>query len=183
VTQAQWQAVLGSNPRQHKGADCPVSHVSWHDCLEFCRQLGQHEGLKYTLPTAAEWEYACRAGTTSPYYNGAGEAVLQKVGWYRSNSVGQPHPVGQLAANAWGFFDMHGNIWEWCLDWYGRYPEAPDRKTPLKDPQGPASGKERVLRGGAWSTPPEFCRAAYRGWAAPEICAGHYGMRICCWVE
>jgi formylglycine-generating enzyme required for sulfatase activity len=129
VTQAQWQAVMGSNPSRFKGDSLPVETVSWHDCQAFCNCLSAKTGRvvrqppqkKYTfrLPFESEWEYACRAGTTTAYYSGNGEAVLGLAGWYYGNSGGKTHPVGKLAANAWGLYDMHGNVWEWCADWYG----------------------------------------------------------------
>jgi formylglycine-generating enzyme required for sulfatase activity len=135
VTQAQWQAVMGFNLSHFRGDDRPVETVSWEDCQEFCQKLRHLTGKPTRLPTEAEWEYACRAGTTSDYYSGNGEEALQKVGWYASNSDKQTQPVGKRAANAWGLFDMHGNVWEWCADWYGPYP-----KEDQKDPQGCTSG-------------------------------------------
>ena len=161
VTQAQWQAVMGSNPSYFKGSSLPVDKVNWHDAMKFCRKLTESEraasrlpeGMVYTLPTEAQWEYACRAGVMGAY---AGS--LKDMGWYSANSDGKTHAVGQKLANAWGFYDMHGNVWEWCLDWSGDYPSGS-----VVDPRGARSGIGRVLRGGSWFNFASFCRVAYRG--------------------
>lgn len=160
VTQAQWQSIMGSNPSYYKGADRPVEAVSWEDAMAFCRRLTEREraagrlpaGFAYTLPTEAQWEYACRAGTTGDH---AGN--LDEVAWYKENSDGQTQPVGRKQANAWGFQDMHGNVWEWCLDWYGGYPSGT-----VTDPAGPESGSSRVSRGGGFSSRATSCRSAFR---------------------
>jgi formylglycine-generating enzyme required for sulfatase activity len=174
VTQAQWRAVMPSNPSHFKGDDRPVENVSWDDCQEFCKRLGERTGKRFRLPTEAEWEYACRAGTTSEYHSGNGEEALQRVGWYRANSDQQTQAVGKLAANAWGLHDMHGNVWEWCADWYGAYP-----KNDQKDPQGCSNGDARVLRGGSWGFEPRCCRAACRGGSAPGGRYSYIGCRVC----
>ena len=155
VTQAQWQAVMGANPSHFKGeSNLPVENVSWDECVAFCEALGKKDGKPYRLPTEAEWEYACRAGTTTPFHFGGTITVNQanydgnytygngKKGVYRQKTT----PVGSFPANAWGLFDMHGNVWEWCADWYGPYPEEE-----LKDPQGFVGGDRRVCRGGSWT--------------------------------
>jgi formylglycine-generating enzyme required for sulfatase activity len=166
VTQAQWEAVMGSNPSRFKGADRPVEQVSYDDALEFCRKLTAREraagrlpsGYEYTLPTEAQWEYACRAGTTGDY---AGS--LDSMGWYGDNSGRQTHSVGQKQANAWGLYDMHGNVWEWCLDWYaGSLPGGT-----VRDPSGPSSGSFRVIRGGSWNDAASRCRSANRNHFVP----------------
>jgi formylglycine-generating enzyme required for sulfatase activity len=162
VTQAQWQAVMKSNPSRFKGDDRPVEQVSWYDCQEFCRKLSVREGKTYRLPTEAEWEYACRAGTTTAYCFGDDPAQLGEYAWYRGNSNQKTHPVGQKKANAWGLYDMHGNVWQWCLDWYGDYPGSDQ-----VDPQGPAWGPARVVRGGCWGLDPRSCRSAHRYWDVP----------------
>jgi formylglycine-generating enzyme required for sulfatase activity len=162
VTQAQWVCVMGSNPSWFKGEDLPVENVSWNDCLEFCRKLTEREraagrlpaGVVYRLPTEAEWEYACRAGTTTRYYTGDSESDLARAGWFDGNSGDRTHPVGQKVANAFGLYDMHGNVWEWCQDWYGSY--ITDDAT---DPGGPQRGSLRVLRGGSWSNNASYCPA------------------------
>ncbi len=166
VTQAQWQAVMGDNPSNFKGeSNLPVEIVSWYDCVAFCVALGKKDGKTYRLPTEAEWEYACRAGTTTPFHFGGTISVNQanydgnytyangKKGVYREKTT----PVGSFPANAWGLFDMHGNVWEWCADWYGPHQEGE-----LKDPQGFIGGNGRVLRGGCWGNRPWHCRSACR---------------------
>lgn len=176
VTQAQWQSVMGSNPSYYKGADRPVEAVSWEDAMAFCRRLTEREraagrlpaGFAYTLPTEAQWEYACRAGTTGDH---AGN--LDEVAWYKENSDGQTQPVGRKQANAWGFQDMHGNVWEWCLDWYGGYPSGT-----VTDPAGPQSGSSRVSRGGGFSSRATSCRSAYRLDSSPGARIGNRGFRL-----
>jgi formylglycine-generating enzyme required for sulfatase activity len=161
VTQGQWQALMGRNPSYFKGTNLPVDKVNWHDAMKFCRKLTEREraagrlpeGMVYTLPTEAQWEYACRAGGVGAY---AGK--LDAMAWYSANSGGRTHRVGQKQANAWGFYDMHGNVWEWCLDWSGDYPSGS-----VVDPRGPRSGVGRVLRGGSWFNFASYCRIAYRG--------------------
>ena len=162
VTQGQYEALMGSNPSDFKnaGRDAPVEQVSWDDAMQFCRKLTERErsagrlpwGYDYTLPTEAQWEYACRAGTTGAY---AGN--LDSMGWYTSNSGNTTHPVAQKQANAWGLYDMHGNVWEWCRDWYGDYPGGS-----VTDPTGPSSGTFRVIRGGSWNFDAGICRSASR---------------------
>ena len=164
VTQGQYEALMGSNPSNFKnaGRDAPVEQVSWEDAMQFCRKLTERErqagrlpeGYEYTLPTEAQWEYAGRAGTTSPF---AGSANLDSMGWYTSNSGNTTHPVAQKQANAWGLYDMHGNVWEWCRDWSGGYPGGS-----VTDPMGPSSGSGRVGRGGCWDDDAGGCRSASR---------------------
>jgi len=185
VTQEQWQAVMGNNPSHFKGEkNLPVEQVSWNDCQEFIKKLREKDKDKkaYRLPTEAEWEYSCRAGTTTPFHFGEtistdqanyyGEAVYGngKVGVYRKKTT----PVGTFPANAWGLHDMHGNVWQWCQDWYAEYP-----KNNVTDPQGPEKGESRVLRGGSWSGTPEYCRSAYRGRNEPGIRVINCGCRLC----
>jgi formylglycine-generating enzyme required for sulfatase activity/tRNA A-37 threonylcarbamoyl transferase component Bud32 len=182
VTQSQWQAVMGANPSHFRGADRPVENVSWEACQEFRRKMKQLTGKPMRLPTEAEWEYACRAGTTTDYYTGLGEQALAKagviVGGGAGNSLGETHPVGQLAPNAWGLYDMHGNVAQWCQDWYGPY--AKENKI---DPKGINNGDRRVLRGGSWYDYPELCRAALRVWYAPAARLKHCGFRVCFYLE
>ena len=161
VTQAQWEAVMGSNPSYFKGADRPVELVNWNDAQGFLLKLNaRNDGYRYRLPAEAEWEYAARAGTTG---DNAGD--LDGVAWYRDNSKNQTHPVGQKQANAWGLHDMQGNVWEWCQDWYdGNYY----RNSPAEDPQGPSSGRLRVLRGGSWVVVTRSVRVADRGRGYPD---------------
>ena len=159
-TQAQWKAVMGSNPSEFKGANRPVHDVSWNEAVEYCRKLTTQQrtdgvlqdGWEWRLPTEAEWEYAARAGTTGARY---GE--LDAIGWYDGNSGSETHPVSQKAANAWGLYDMLGNVWEWCSDWYGDYPTGS-----VMDPTGPSSGSGRVFRGGSWGFGARYARSAFR---------------------
>ena len=166
VTQAQWEAVMGSNPSYFKGGQLPVERVSWDDAMEFCRKLTERErqagrlpaGTIYTLPTEAQWEYACRAGTTGDY---AGE--VDAMAWNTKNSGVTTHAVGTKQANAWGLHDMHGNVWERCLDWYGPYSGGR-----VTDPKGALSGTIRVMRGGSWSGEAIYARSADRGNFNPD---------------
>ncbi len=165
VTQAQWQAVMGNNPSNFKGGSLPVEHVSWYDAVAFCRKFTGSErarghlpaGIEYRLPTEAQWEYACRAGTTGDY---AGD--LDAMAWYGSNSENTTHEVKTKSPNAWGLYDMHGNVWQWCSDWYGNYSSGSQ-----VDPAGPDSGANRVFRGGAWYMSGGRCRSASRYRDAP----------------
>jgi len=170
VTQAQWEAVMGSNPSDCKGADRPVELVSWNQVQEFLKELNEErDGYRYRLPTEAEWEYAARAGTTGDY-----APELDALAWYAANSGGETHPVGQKGPNGWGLYDMLGNVWEWCQDWYG----ADYYKTsPAVDPRGPESGKFRVVRGGSWSDVPWLLRASGRGWVGPGVWSDDLGFR------
>ena len=165
VTQEQWRSVMGNNPAEHKGENLPVENVNWNDCMEFCQKAGN--GM--VLPTEAQWEYACRAGSMEAY---GGTGQLEEMGWNRENSGNETHPVGQKLANAWGLYDMHGNVWEWCADRYGEYQDGPET-----DPPGVASGVFRVLRGGGyWGVPPG-CRSAIRNWDNPGYRYRSYGFR------
>ncbi|MBR0237218.1 MAG: SUMF1/EgtB/PvdO family nonheme iron enzyme [Thermoguttaceae bacterium] len=166
VTQKQWKAIMGNNPSYFKGDDLPVEEVFWHDCQEFCRKSAQL-GLPVQLPTEAQWEYACRAGTTGAY---AGN--LDEMAWYDSNSGSKTHPVGTKKPNAWGLYDMHGNVWEWCADWDGDYPSGS-----VTDPAGPSSGSSRVFRGGSWDGHAGFCRSACRSYYEPGPRGYYLGFR------
>jgi len=157
VTQKQWKKVIGSNPSYFKGATLPVENVSWNEAVEFCEKLSRNTGKKYRLPTEAEWEYACRAGTDTAYCFGNDSERLEKYAWFNENSGEKTHPVAQLESNAWGLYDMHGNVWEWCQDWCGDYPSGP-----VTDPIGPSSGSGRVERGGGWNGNAQNCRSADR---------------------
>ena len=180
VTQAQWRAVMGTDPSKFKGDDCPVECVSWDDANAFCAKLTERErdagrlpqNMKYTLPTEAQWEYACRAGTTTRFYTGNAESDLARAAWYDGNSGSKTHAVGQKEPNAWGLYDMHGNVYEWCAD---RYDSSLRGGT---DPSGASSGSHRVLRGGDWDAPVRLCRSALRGYNSPGY-RGGLGFRVC----
>ena len=159
VTQAQYKAVIGTNPSSFKGDDLPVDSVSWNDAVEFCRKLSRTTGREYRLPTEAEWEYASRAGTTGPY---AGN--IDALTWYSANSGSQPHPVGQKQPNGLGLYDMYGNVWEWCQSKYKPYPYN------VTDGREDLQGAEvRVLRGGSWQSSANSCRSAYRRRVIPDV--------------
>ena len=169
VTQDQWGSVMGGNPSRRKGGDRPVDSVAWAHCQEFCKKAG----LGLRLPTEAEWEYACRAGTKGDY---AGE--LPEMGWFNRNSSGTSHSVGSKEPNDWGIYDMHGNVWEWCQDWHGDYPEGE-----AVDPKGPESGKDRVVRGGCWGTGWWGCRSFGHGNASPTDTSCIRGFRVVCFDD
>ena len=193
VTQKEYQEVMGSNPSYFKGDNLPVERVSWYDAVEYCNKRSQKEGLTpaytisgsgdsrtvslnrsangYRLPTEAEWEYACRAGTTTAYNTGA--SISDNTGWYSSNSGDKTHPVGQKTANAWGLYDMHGNVWEWCWDWYGSYASGAQT-----DPVGASSGSYRVGRGGGWYNSAVGLRSASRSYDNPGYRFDHIGFRL-----
>ena len=179
VTQAQWQAVMGGNPSHFKGPENPVEMVSWNDCQVFLDKLNAKSdgrGGKFQLPTEAQWEYACRAGTTTRHYFGDEETGLGEYAWYLANSGGKTHPVGEKKPNAWGLYDMHGNVLDWCGDWYdgGYYASSP-----TDDPTGPSRGSLRVHRGGSWgSPPPGYCRSARRDWGTPDSRRNDLGFRV-----
>ena len=171
VTQAQWHAVMGNNPSHFKGDYLPVENVSWDDSQEFIEKVnGSGEipaGLKVCLPTEAQWEYACRAGEKGPFSGG----TIDQVAWYDGNSGEKTHPVGTKKPNAWGLHDMHGNVEEWCADWYD------DTLPGGTDPSGPSSSVYRVHRGGSWCDLAAYCRAANRGRLTPDLRYFFLGFR------
>jgi uncharacterized protein (TIGR02996 family) len=182
VTQAEWVAVMDSNPSTFKGAGHPVETVSWDDCQELCRQLAGRDGRRYRLPSEAQWEYACRAGTTTPFYFGATLSTDQanyddnrtdgksERGIYRPQTT----PVGSFPPNAWGLYDMHGNVWEWCRDWHGPY-----HNDGIEDPEGSNTGEFRVLRGGSWVNARRCSRSAFRNnGVAPANRRDYAGCRV-----
>jgi formylglycine-generating enzyme required for sulfatase activity len=162
VTQAQWQALMPGDPSRFSGPGHPVDGVSWKDAQAFCRKLAEKTSRPVRLPTDAEWEYACRAGSRTTFYFGNDPNLLPRHAWHEDNSNDTTHPVGQKKPNAWGLYDMCGNVWEWCSDWYERIDDA---APPAIDPQGPAKSPQgaHVLRGGAWHTRPGYCRSIVRG--------------------
>jgi sulfatase modifying factor 1 len=191
VTQEQWQAVMGDNPSQFKGEkNLPVENVSWNDCQEFIKRLREKDKWPYRLPTEAEWEFACRAGTTTPFhfgesistdqanfngtsYNGTSTNGRYNKGVNRQKTT----PVNRFPANAWGLHDMHGNLWQWCQDWFGDYA-----KNDGVDPQGPDTGDSRVLRGGSWLHYPASCTSGRRNRHVPDTRSGTFGFRLCYFV-
>jgi formylglycine-generating enzyme required for sulfatase activity len=178
VTQGQWQSVMGNNPAFFKncGEKCPVEQVSWNDIQEFIVKLNAKTGKKYRLPTEAEWEYAARSGGKKEKYAGTSSDVeLGKYAWYSANSGGSAHPAGQKQPNGLGLYDMTGNVWEWCQDWYG---EKYYSQSTRKNPSGPQSGTRRVLRGGAWVFEPAGIRAATRYGLTPASRSDLYGFRL-----
>ena len=179
VTQAQWESVMGSNPSKFKGADLPVEMVSWDDVQEFIRKLNAQEGHdRYRLPTEAEWEYACRAGSTTAYCFGNDKNQLGEYAWYWDSSGKEMHPVGQKKPNAWGLYDMHGNVFEWVWDWYGEYYGSR-----VRDPEGPHEGEYCVLRGGSWFVYARFCRSASRSFSKSDTHDANYGFRLALSLE
>jgi formylglycine-generating enzyme required for sulfatase activity len=177
VTQAQWEAVMGANPSQFRGPDRPVEQVSWDDCQELIRRLDAGGKGRFRLPTEAEWEYACRAGETGTFCFGDDEARLGEYAWYSANSGGETQPVGLKEPNAWGLHDMHGNVWEWCQDWWDDYVAGA-----ATDPQGPPAGfmGARVFRGGCWRGGADFAASAHRGGRGAGYKAGILGLRLVC---
>ena len=189
VTQDEYQEIMGANPSQYRGASQPVEMVSWFNAVDYCNRRSIAEGLTpaytingnnvtwnreangYRLPTEAEWEYACRAGTDTPFYTGDSPV---DAGWYRATALNRsPYPVGQKLPNAFGLYDMHGNVWEWCWDWYGDYTEE-EKFNPI----GPATGPGRVYRGGNWDNDAAQIRSAYRFRQGPQFRSFFVGFRV-----
>ncbi len=175
VTQAQWQAVMGNNPSYFNGNNLPVDGVSWNDCQDFIQKLNQLGQGTFRLPTEAEWEYACRAGTTTRFYWGddPSYAQIKDYGWYDGNSGGKTHEVGAKLPNKFGLFDMSGNVYELCQDWYGKYSSG----THI-DPAGAVNGSLRVLRGGDWYCVDWYCRSAIRDYGYPGFRGNGVGFRV-----
>lgn len=183
VTQGQWKEIMGNNPSAFRdcGDQCPVEQVSWYDCQEFIQRLNKREKSRlYRLPTEAEWEYACRAGSGQAFSNGditrtgcESDQNLDMIGWYCGNTNEKTQPVARKIPNAWGLYDMHGNAWEWCEDWYEGY-----RIGHITDPKGPASGSARVFRGGGWGLSCRTCRSAFRDKYLPGLNCKFLGLRL-----
>ncbi|MAT55238.1 MAG: hypothetical protein CMN32_12215 [Saprospirales bacterium] len=177
VTQAQWWAVMGDNPSYFSDCDnCPVENVSWNDVQTFIRKLNEKTGKHYRLPTEAEWEYAARVGKNGYKYAGSNDP--DEVAWYKSNSGSKTHPVGLKKPNVLGLYDMSGNVWEWCQDWYDAAYYKNYKNGPGNNPQGPSSGSYRVLRGGSWFNLPRYCRVAGRGRSDPSYRYSGGGFRL-----
>ena len=173
VTQALWQAVMGSNPSHFNGGgNLPVEDVSWDDCQEFISKLNQLTGMTFSLPTEAQWEYAARGGNKSRHTKYSGSKNIKEVAWYDGNSGSKTHPVGQKQSNELGLYDMSGNVWEWCSDWYELYSDGSQT-----NPTGPDSGFHRVLRGGSWYSS-RYCRSSYRYGGRPSYRLHTFGFRL-----
>ena len=170
VTQEQWDSVIGKNPSATKGAKLPVTRVSWEDCQEFIKKLNAKTNGGYRLPTEAEWEFACRAGTSTAY--SFGDNITPKEANYSGSKIDKPVAVGSYQPNAFGLYDMHGNVFEWCEDWHGEYPFA------VTDPKGPATGKYRVLRGGSFNFRDSNARSSDRDVFTPSLRSDFVGFRL-----
>ena len=173
VTQELWEAVMGSNPSCFIGAQNPVERVSWNDCQEFVIRLNRLTGRTFRLPTEAEWEYAARGGNQSLHYKYSGSNNIFDVAWHKGNSGDKTHAVGTKTANELGIYDMSGNVWEWCSDWYGDYSAGAQT-----NPQGPSSGSRRVVRGGIWNAIARFCRVSDRYGFDPNDSIIIFGLRL-----
>ena len=171
VTQAQWRKLMGNSPSNFSGDNLPVDEVSWDDVQAYMKKAG----ARYSLPSEAQWEYACRAGTTTKYYAGELEQCLDSIAWYYKNAGRKTHEVGLKQPNAWGLFDMTGNVWEWCGDWYDSNYYA---TSPTTNPTGPASGSSRVVRGGSWGNSAFSLRCADRTTTAPAGRDNGFGFRV-----
>lgn len=187
VTQEQWKEVMEKNPSMFAGEkNLPVDSVTWNECQDFLKKLKAKDKKAYRLPTEAEWEYACRAGTTTPY--SFGETITAKQANFLDSEIAEKGkkdlsrfkttPVGAFPANAWGLHDMHANLWQWCQDWYGEYPQKD-----VADPQGPMKGPGRVARGGSWFDRADRCRSAARRWADPAVRDYSVGFRVCFFAD
>ena len=174
VTQAQWKSVMGNNPSKFNGDNHPVDTVSWTDCQRFIRNVNAKLDIAMRLPTEAEWEYACRAGSDGAV---SGNGVLGDMAWYEVNSSHQTHDVGSNKPNAWGFYDMHGNVLEWCQDWF---LQADTTAAEAIDPTGPVTGSFKMMRGGCWFYYARDCRSAYRLKRDPDLRNSIYGFRVAC---
>ncbi len=176
VTQAQWQAAMGENPSHVRGPQLPVESVTWHDCQRFLGRLAEKTGRTFALPTEAQWEYACRAGTTTSWSFGADDTLAGDHAWFRANSGGVTHPVGTKAPNAWGLYDMHGNVGEWCADYYLKHAYADGDVT---DPQQARAAPDSspVWRGGAWGDGTDYLRSSYRNVNGPDNPHAGIGLR------
>jgi formylglycine-generating enzyme required for sulfatase activity len=178
VTRQQFMQLMGTTTSGIKGPGHPAENVSWKDAAEYCRKLSQlaeekAAGHMYRLPTEAEWEYACRAGTETAFSFGDNEERLSKFAWHDANARNTTHPVGQLLPNAWGLYDMHGNVWEWCSDWHGEYPIGA-----VTDPIGPAAGTYRVCKGGSFDFTAWSCRSSNRYGNTPVSQVADLGFRV-----
>jgi formylglycine-generating enzyme required for sulfatase activity len=175
VTQAQWQAVMGDNPSSNKCDNCPVDNITWDEAQAYCQKKSELIGLTCRLPTEAEWEYAARGGNKSNAFIYSGSNNIADVAWYDGNAGGSTHPVGQKQPNELGLYDMTGEAWEWCRDWYD---ESYYRYSPSQNPQGASEGSLRIIRGGSWRSSPQGCRAVGRNYDLPDYRSSGISLRI-----
>ena len=175
VTQEEWEAVMGNNPSEFKGSKRPVERVSWDDCQEFIRKLNAMTGKYFRLPTEAEWEFASRGGIKSQGCKYSGSNNPNSVAWYADNSGNTTHDVGQKSPNELGIYDMSGNVWEWCQDWYDNNYSS---SSPQTNPMGPSSGSVRVVRGGSWIHNAFYCRLSFRNYFNPDFRFNLLGLRL-----
>jgi formylglycine-generating enzyme required for sulfatase activity len=175
LTQKQWEAVMGSNPSYFKGDDLPVEEVSWNDVQEYIKKLNEKTGKTYRLPTETEWEFAARGGNKSKGYQYAGSDTPSDIAWFSENSDNKTQPVGTKKPNELGIYDMSGNVWEWCSDWYGDYSTEPQT-----NPKGAETGSYRVLRGSSWFYDAVLLRVASRGYYTPANNYNNLGFRLVC---
>ena len=175
VTQAQWQAVMDNNPSYFGGDNRPVENVSWEDVQVFIEKLNRLTAQNFRLPSEAQWEYAARGGQKTRNYTYAGSNSLEQVAWYGENSNSETHAVGQKRANELGLYDMSGNVWEWCQDWYD---DSYYSSSSSSNPTGPSTGSCRVMRGGAWFNSADYCRTAYRYYFTPSYRYSYVGFRL-----
>lgn len=185
VTRGEYRRLTGGNPSYFSSVSSfdrssvlPVERVTWEEAVQFCRRLSElpeerSAGRVYRLPSEAEWEYSCRAGNSTAFCFGDDANRLGEFAWYAANSKGLTHPVGTRSPNAWGLYDMHGNVWEWCADWYSEHADEEPVRASLKQ-----SGTDRVLRGGGWGLGAAFCRSAYRAGAGPKGRGLNAGFRV-----
>ncbi len=173
VTQELWEAVMGSNPSDFKGSNRPVEQVSWNDCQEFISRLNAKTGKTFRLPTEAEWEYAARGGSRSRGYKYSGSDNIYDVAWYNDNSGSTTHPVAIKRPNELGLYDMSGNVWEWCSDWYGAYSSSAQ-----SNPTGSSTGSLRVYRGGGWDNNARNCRVSNRSRSSLDVRGINLGLRL-----
>ena len=180
VTQAQWTVVMGDDPSEFRGMQRPVDTVSWNDCQRFLAKLSEKTGRKFALPTEAQWEFACRAGTATTWSFGDRDTSATDYAWLIGNSGGTTHPVGEKKPNAWGLHDMHGNVWEWCADFYAKHAYAAGDAV---DPHGPPASEGHILRGGAWGEHPNNARSAGRNAMGPDDRHNGTGFRCMLLVD
>lgn len=174
VTQALWEAVMGNNPSHFKGNNLPVESVSRDDCKTFLSKLNSITGKNFRRPTEAEWEFAARGGNNSNHTQYSGSGNINDIAWYKGNSGNKTHSVAQLKANELGIYDMCGNVWEWCSDWYGDYSNIAQT-----NPTGAVNGTYRVFRGGDWKSDARYCRSSYRTGNSPDTHYEGLGFRLC----